>query len=113
MPSKGTMRKYVSGIVLAFLVLVVATSALALTRPQEDDKTARAEVVASSRRFDDPDNALRLGGYAILNLTAEWNLAHGWSVLVRGDNVLDRQYELAAHYATGGARVFAALRWQE
>jgi outer membrane cobalamin receptor len=33
-------------------------------------------------------------------------------VLVRGDNVFDRDYRLAAGYATGGAMVFAALRWQ-
>lgn len=71
-----------------------------------------AEFVASSARYDDVDNRVRLPGYGIVNLTAEWNLRHGWSMLLRGDNVLDRDYQLAAHYGTGGARVFAALRWQ-
>ncbi|MEP7207397.1 MAG: TonB-dependent receptor [Casimicrobiaceae bacterium] len=71
-----------------------------------------AEIVAAARRFEDPANLRPLAGYGILNLTAEWVVARGWSLLVRGDNVLDRDYELAANYANGGARVFAALRWQ-
>ncbi len=74
--------------------------------------TLGAELVASGHRYDDADNLNRLAGYGIVNLTAEWTLARGWSVLVRGDNVLDRDYALAAHYATGGAMMFAALRWR-
>ena len=73
--------------------------------------TLATEFVASSHRFDDVDNARRLGGYGIVNVTAEWALARDWSLLVRGDNVFDRQYELAANYSTGGATVFAGLRW--
>ena len=70
------------------------------------------EVVASSHRFDDVDNVRRLAGYTLLNLTAEWNVAPGWSILVRGDNVLDRPYELAAGYGTGGASAYVAVRWR-
>jgi hypothetical protein len=33
-------------------------------------------------------------------------------LFVRGDNVLDRHYELAADFATGGARAFAGVRWR-
>jgi vitamin B12 transporter len=71
-----------------------------------------AEWIASSHRYDDAENTVRLAGYGLLNLTAEWTFLPGWSVLVRGDNVFDRDYRLAAGYATGGAMVFAALRWQ-
>jgi vitamin B12 transporter len=71
-----------------------------------------AEWIASSHRFDDAENTVRLAGYGLLNLTAEWTFMRGWSVLVRGDNVFDRDYRLAAGYATGGAMAFAALRWQ-
>jgi vitamin B12 transporter len=74
--------------------------------------TLGAEVVASSERFDDAENTRRMGGYAILNLTAEWPLPHGVTLFVRGDNVFDRHYELAADYSTGGARVFGGVRWQ-
>ncbi|MGE5090385.1 MAG: TonB-dependent receptor domain-containing protein [Candidatus Levyibacteriota bacterium] len=71
-----------------------------------------AEWVGSSQRYDDAENLRRLGGYGIVNLGAEWALAHGVTLFVRGDNVFDRNYELAADYATGGARIFAGARWQ-
>ncbi len=70
-----------------------------------------AEVVASSARYDDAANTRRMGGYAVVNLAAEWKAGKGVTLFVRGDNVLDKDYELAAGYATGGAQVFAGVRW--
>jgi vitamin B12 transporter len=70
------------------------------------------EVVASSLRYDNAENTIRMGGYGIVNLTLDWTFARGWSVLVRGNNVFDKNYQLAADYSTGGAQVFAAVRWQ-
>jgi len=70
------------------------------------------EFVAASRRYDDAANSRPLGGYAVVNLTADWQIAKAWTAFVRADNVLDRDYELAAGYATGGATWFAGLRWQ-
>ena len=70
------------------------------------------EVVASSARFDDQFDTRRMGGYTVVNLTAEWELIRGLTAFVRGDNVFDRDYELAANYATGGATVYAGLRWR-
>jgi len=71
-----------------------------------------AEVVASSYRYDDAENARRMAGYGILNLTAEWAFAKGWTAFARADNVFDRDYQLAADFSTGGATVFAGLRWR-
>lgn len=71
-----------------------------------------ADLVASSLRYDDPANRVRMGGYGIVNLTAEWTLAQGWTLFARADNVFDRNYELAAGYATGGATVFGGVRAQ-
>jgi len=70
------------------------------------------EFVASSLRYDDAENTRKLGGYGIVNLTAEWPFAKGWSLLLRGNNVFDKNYELAADYSTGGAQFFAGVRWQ-
>ena len=70
------------------------------------------EFVASSLRYDDAANNVKMGGYGIVNLTLDWAFAKGWSLLVRGNNVLDKNYQLAADYSTGGAQVFAAVRWQ-
>lgn len=70
------------------------------------------EYVASSLRYDDAANLVRLGGYGIVNMTLEWPFAKSWSLLVRGNNVFDKNYELAADYSTGGATVFAGVKWQ-
>jgi vitamin B12 transporter len=73
--------------------------------------TLGAELVASSRRYDDAANTRAMAGYAIVNLTAEWAVGRGVTLFARGDNVLDRDYELAAGYSTGGAQLFAGVRW--
>ena len=70
------------------------------------------EYVASSLRYDDAANLVRMGGYGIVNLTADWPFAPGWSLLVRGNNVFAKNYQLAADFSTGGAQVFAGVRWQ-
>jgi vitamin B12 transporter len=70
------------------------------------------EYIASSLRYDDAGNLRRMGGYGIVNLTADWQFAKGWSLLVRGNNVFDKDYQLAADYSNGGATVFAGIRWQ-
>jgi vitamin B12 transporter len=71
-----------------------------------------AELVASSERFDDAANTRRMGGYALLNLVLEWPVDARTTLFLRGDNVLDRDYELAADFATGGAKVFGGVRWR-
>jgi len=70
------------------------------------------ELVAASRRFDDAANTRAMGGYGIVNLTAQWPVAANVALFLRADNLLDRHYEIAADYATGGARVFGGVRWQ-
>ena len=70
------------------------------------------EIVGSSERFDDAESQRRLGGYGLLNLALEGPLDARTTLFVRGDNVLDRNYELAADFATGGARVFGGVRWR-
>jgi vitamin B12 transporter len=71
-----------------------------------------AEVVASSYRYDNAENTRRLAGYGILNLTVEWDVANGWTVFARANNVFDQDYQLAADFSTGGATLFAGLRWR-
>jgi vitamin B12 transporter len=71
-----------------------------------------AELIASSERFDDAANTRRMGGYATVNLTADYALAAGWTLFARFDNALDKHYELAADYNTPGASVFAGVRYR-
>jgi len=70
------------------------------------------EFVASSLRFDDAADTVKMGGYGIVNLTAEWPFAQGFTLLLRGNNVFNKNYQLAADFATGGSTVYASLRWQ-
>ena len=69
------------------------------------------EAVASSARYDDAENLRRLGGYAIFNVALEWAVDTRTTLFVRGENVFDHDYALAADFSTGGARVFAGFRW--
>jgi len=71
-----------------------------------------AGIVGSSSRFDDAENLRRLGGYGVVDLAFEWAATPQTTWFVRADNVFDRRYELAADFATGGARVFGGLRWR-
>lgn len=71
-----------------------------------------AELIASSARFDDDPNTRRMGGYATVNLTADYTLAAGWTLFTRLDNVFDKHYELAADYNTPGASVFVGVRYR-
>ncbi|HVF63401.1 MAG TPA: TonB-dependent receptor, partial [Casimicrobiaceae bacterium] len=70
------------------------------------------EGIASSHRFDDAENTRRLAGYALLNVTAEWQLPHNVTLLARADNVTDRRHALASGFATPGTQLFAGVRWQ-
>jgi vitamin B12 transporter len=70
------------------------------------------EFVASSLRYDDAADTVKMGGYGIVNLTAEYAVAKGLTLLLRGNNVFNKNYQLAADYATGGSTVYASLRWQ-
>jgi vitamin B12 transporter len=69
------------------------------------------EVVTASARFDDAANTRRMGGYAIVNVTARYDLTPHWALTLRADNVLDKRYELAAGYNTAGASVFGGIRY--
>jgi vitamin B12 transporter len=71
-----------------------------------------AEFVASSYRYDTVADTRLLGGYGIVNLTAEWVIAKGWTAFLRADNIFDKDYQLAADFSTGGATIFAGLRWR-
>jgi vitamin B12 transporter len=71
-----------------------------------------AELTAASERFDDAANTRRMGGYALLNLAAQYPLAPRWTFFARLDNALDKRYELAADFNTARASVFAGVRFQ-
>ncbi|MET0962997.1 MAG: TonB-dependent receptor [Noviherbaspirillum sp.] len=69
------------------------------------------ETQFAGKRYDDGANTSRLGGYALLNLYANYALSRDWSVYGRWNNVLDKDYQLANGYATAGSNVFVGVRY--
>ena len=70
------------------------------------------QMVASSARYEDAANTRRMGGYAIVNFNAEYELAPRWIVFAIFGNAFNKSYELAADYNTPGANIFAGIRYR-
>lgn len=59
-----------------------------------------ATLVASGSRFADLANTVSLPGYARLDVRTQYHINPEWQVLMRVNNVLDADYQLAAGYNT-------------
>ena len=70
-----------------------------------------AEAQVSGRRYDTNANTTELGGYTLLNLYASTRLARDYQIIVRLDNLADKDYELARGYAKAGRTFFVGLKW--
>lgn len=80
------------------------------------------EMNASGQRYNDTDNTIKLDGYALVNLIANYTLNADWSLNARFNNVFDREYALATTafsfapdapaYNTPGANLFVGIRYQ-
>lgn len=70
------------------------------------------DVFAQGRRED--SNQAILGGYGLLNADVTWQLSPSLRLAVRGENLLDRRYELIDDYRTAAASGYVTLRydWQ-
>lgn len=68
-------------------------------------------VFASGERYDDPGNATRMGGYALVDLRAGWSFQPDWSLQAGVANVADRTYETAAYYRQPGRAYTLTLRY--
>lgn len=64
------------------------------------------DVLATSQR---PDFGSQLGGYALLNLTAGYEIVKHLRIEVRGENLLDHHYQTAAGYNQPGISGYATL----
>lgn len=73
--------------------------------------TLGAEVQASSQRYDDAANTVKLGGYTLLNLSASTQITRDLNLVLRVDNVGDKNYQLARLYATAGRSAYVGLKW--
>ncbi|MGN6153387.1 MAG: TonB-dependent vitamin B12 receptor [Lysobacteraceae bacterium] len=68
--------------------------------------------VAECARWDDVANSRRLGGFATLDLRAEYRLADAWTLQAGVANVFDRRYETASYYRQPDRTWTLALRFE-
>ncbi|MDD2884775.1 MAG: TonB-dependent receptor [Dechloromonas sp.] len=73
--------------------------------------TLGAELIASGKRYNDVANTQELGGYALLNINASYQVTRDWSVFARANNVFDKDYVQVANYATPGFNAFVGVRY--
>jgi len=67
---------------------------------------------AEGRRYDNPENTVKLSGYGLLDLRAETRLAKGWLLQAKVENLFDKAYETAATYNQPGRGLYLTLRYQ-
>lgn len=70
-----------------------------------------ASVQAYSHRFDDTANSLRVGGFGVLDLRADWVFARDWTLGLRLNNASGKTYETVYGYNQPGREGFVTLRW--
>lgn len=71
-----------------------------------------ADWLAQGERYDDSYNTVRLHGYGVLNLRAQYSLTRTWWLRARLDNIADMQYETVATYNTPGRGLFVSIGYQ-
>lgn len=71
-----------------------------------------ATLIAAGQRYDDLANTTKLGGYATLDVRAEYALDKEWRIQAKAVNLFDRAYETAAFYNQPGRGLFLTLRYQ-
>lgn len=73
---------------------------------------AGATLFVSGRRFDDDENRVRLDGYALFDLRADYALSDALRLEGRIENLFDEDYETAAFFNQPGRSLFVALRYE-
>ena len=71
----------------------------------------RGEWQLVGNRYEDPANRVRMGGYGLVNLYADYRLERDWVFFARANNIFDKDYETASDYSTAGANVFVGVRY--
>lgn len=78
-----------------------------------------AELLGASTRYNNATNTKKMGGYMLVNLTANYKLNPEWRLEARANNILDKEYVLtytgntdtSPAYNTAGSNLFVGLRY--
>lgn len=73
-----------------------------------------AEYQYTSKRYDDIANTAekRLGGFSLVNLTADYTINKNFSTQIRWNNIFDKNYNTMYGYNMPGSNVFVNLSWR-
>jgi vitamin B12 transporter len=69
-------------------------------------------AIAQGPRFDDTGNTVHVGGYALLNARAIYDLSRDWQLRGRIDNAFDKEYETISTFNTLRRTYFLTLAYQ-
>ncbi len=69
-------------------------------------------LFVSGRRFDDAANRIRLDGFSLVDLRADYAFTDALRVQARVENLFDEQYETAAYYNQPGRSLMLTLLYQ-
>jgi vitamin B12 transporter len=70
-----------------------------------------AGVQASGPRFDNAANTRKLGGYGLINASAQYKISRELKLQLNVDNAFDRETSTAYGYASSPRTVLMSLRW--
>lgn len=73
--------------------------------------TLGAQVLASAKRWDNAANTSKLGGYATVDLDAQYKLTKELGLQLKLDNAFDREYQTARTYNAQPRQLFVGLRY--
>ena len=65
-----------------------------------------------SKRTNSAWDSIEMGGYALVNTRAHWNLSPEWTLRAKIDNLFDKDYEQAAGYNTQGRYFETSLTYR-
>jgi vitamin B12 transporter len=65
----------------------------------------------TGRRFEDPANTHRLGGYGTLDVRVAWRFQSHWELQALLKNALNKDYESARYYNQPGRSAYLTLRY--
>ncbi|MCF7983163.1 MAG: TonB-dependent receptor [Thiohalocapsa sp.] len=74
--------------------------------------SAGGSLFVSGRRFDDSANTIRLDGFALVGLRAEYRLSDTFRIQGRLENLLDEDYETAAFFNQPGRAFYVTVRYE-
>jgi vitamin B12 transporter len=71
-----------------------------------------ASLLAQSQRFDDVNNDIRVGGYGLVNLRAQYEPAKHWFLRATLDNLFDKAYQTVKTYNSARRAIFLSVGYR-